>query len=658
MDRIAAFVGHSFLEGDADVVRKFIDLFDHISDMGIGFSWVHAEDAEPKILSEKVLELIKDKNLFIGICTPKERAIEQHKLKPALLSKRRYCGDVNDYAWKASDWIIQEIGLAIGRGMKVILLIEKGLRDPGGLQGNLEYITFERNKPEAVFTKILEMIKSLRPGLSTIPPATVESVSSEKVEEKRGAEDLEWLKPKVEWERKNYSRALIHMLMTEDDAGAQRIYDAYLSTPDGKIENNKASWAAEREYWKIITGRGGALSKLETMARENSANGEVIRFLASAYNEYQEFDKAARQLIIVANLSTDPEIQLKRLGEAAVAYNKAHQEKDAENIIDEMKKVNADADKKETIILNVLKQIAENESNDDKYLAYTERLLDLAPADNNMRFSLAYKYSDLKYNELALYHYTKIPYAERSSTGWNNIGVADDRLGLNGKAVEAYRKSEEMGETLAMSNLGRKYLDAGFFQEAEEVCSRALKVENYDKEVGVTIASIKTMQEEEDKKQKKALDNTALLRQFLTRFGHACAKQSLLEYSRVWNHPRCPLNVEIKDGKLIASGTYEQPALVNYLAASLAGVSALTPSKPTKYVIRYEGIVTGFAIKGTVSIEEVGKPISAVPSLLDSTKSSKDVLMIISDDNKEIRVWEKGAIDKERFYSLTYREKQ
>ena len=65
--------------------------------------------------------------------------------------------------WKTSDWIIQEIGLAIGRGCKVILLVESGVRHPGGLQGSLEYIEFDRSAPEKAFKKLLQMISHMVP---------------------------------------------------------------------------------------------------------------------------------------------------------------------------------------------------------------------------------------------------------------------------------------------------------------------------------------------------------------------------------------------------------------------------------------------------------------------------------------------------------------
>ncbi|WP_298872209.1 hypothetical protein [uncultured Bradyrhizobium sp.] len=126
MREIKAFVGHSFTDGDAQVVRKFTDYFDSITRSHPQFSWEHAENAEPRILTEKVLRLIEDKNTFIGICTRKEQATSPSKLKSLLLQPQSWKIGKVDLAWKTSDWIIQEIGLAIGRRLNIILLIEEG----------------------------------------------------------------------------------------------------------------------------------------------------------------------------------------------------------------------------------------------------------------------------------------------------------------------------------------------------------------------------------------------------------------------------------------------------------------------------------------------------------------------------------------------------
>ncbi|MDA1107970.1 MAG: hypothetical protein O2845_06320 [Proteobacteria bacterium] len=112
MTELNAFVGHSFTEDDAAVVRKFLDYFDQIKKFGISFEWDHAKAAEPRELAAKVLALIQGKNLFIGICTKKERGVGPGSLQRGWFNKSILKGSEVDFSWKTSDWIIQEIGLA------------------------------------------------------------------------------------------------------------------------------------------------------------------------------------------------------------------------------------------------------------------------------------------------------------------------------------------------------------------------------------------------------------------------------------------------------------------------------------------------------------------------------------------------------------------
>ncbi len=161
MNSISAFIGHSFTENDEALVRIFLEYFDRIKDMNIPFDWDHAKKAQAEVLSKKVLEKMKNANTFIGICTKKEKVIKNVPLKRCFLSKTNYKINAKNYDWKTSDWIIQEIGCAIGRDMKIILLVEEGQRKPGGLQDNLEYITFTRKNPQKKFIQILEMINKL-----------------------------------------------------------------------------------------------------------------------------------------------------------------------------------------------------------------------------------------------------------------------------------------------------------------------------------------------------------------------------------------------------------------------------------------------------------------------------------------------------------------
>lgn len=133
MAGIKAFVGHSFRKEDKEIVQSFLNFFDHLKELPMGFSWDHAEDAKPEDLPQKVQNIIEGKNLFIGICTPSELVIHPDDLGVGWL--KRFFKVINRRSgqWKASDWIIQEISFAMGRGLTLVLLIQEGTRKPGEL---------------------------------------------------------------------------------------------------------------------------------------------------------------------------------------------------------------------------------------------------------------------------------------------------------------------------------------------------------------------------------------------------------------------------------------------------------------------------------------------------------------------------------------------
>lgn len=74
--------------------------------------------------------------------------------------------------------------------MDVIILLEDGLRKPGGLQGDLEYIGFNRNEPSKSFNKILEMLTALT------PKKTIGYMAQMEKEEKKDDEIVEEKKMK------------------------------------------------------------------------------------------------------------------------------------------------------------------------------------------------------------------------------------------------------------------------------------------------------------------------------------------------------------------------------------------------------------------------------------------------------------------------------
>ncbi|TAN43335.1 MAG: hypothetical protein EPN25_00730 [Nitrospirae bacterium] len=653
MSQLKAFIGHSFTDDDDDVVRAFLKFFGQVNKMNIGFSWEHAETAEPKELAEKVMRLIEDKNLFIGICTGKEAAVNQAKLRPGRFKKSVLRAEQSEFSFKTSDWIIQEIGLAKGRNMELILLVEEGVRQPGGLQGNLEYISFERLSPEKSFGKVLEMIQSLLPRAKAMiaEEGVTSSAPEEQSEpEKQGTED--WLQPKADWNRKRYELALIRTIVLDNEEGENNIKAAYLASGEGLIKKNRESWEAFHEYGRMLYGKGGKLSKLEEIAQLCTENSEVLRLLARGYQHYEDYEKAAKYFELAAEKAESASDNLSRHADAVLTLIKAGKKNDADAISENMKKL-AGIEEGEEHIISLFRKIAETEDDIDLSFGLTERLLQLRPDETDARFKLAYSYSQANQNAAALFHYLKIPYHERNAMTWNNLGAGFDHFDLVRKSVEAYKKAEDLGETLAMSNLASKLIKAGFLHEAEELCNKAIKIEDYHKNVSYAVSRIKDIPEEEDVKEKETLDKVLPLSEFYRDYGHALVQVNHSDHEGRWQGPDCVLNVSIVKKRFIAEGHYEQRSALglsfydNYLRRGMPDKT----QKTKKFKINYEGIVSGRSVK-CICTQRAVEEVSAVPALLGDVNKSVEVLLIISHDLKEIRACEKGDSLQHKYYSL------
>ena len=644
MGKLKAFVGHSFNPKDEHLIQKFLKYFNQVRESLFGFSWEHAEAAEPKDLAEKVLRLMKDKNLFIGICTKKEVVIDRDHLRTSgIFGKKELKAEEEKYSWKTSDWIIQEIGLAIGREMKLILLVENGLRQPGGLQGNLENIPFDRDTPEKSFGKILEMLTALMPKIKELP---IEEADSRSIQEEKAYEEepieKEYTEPKESWTQKDYRNALFHMILTDNEEGVTRIGSSYCDSVEGKIPENRLKWEAFQEYIQIISDKGGSLKKLEEIAKTNPEDGEIQSYLAWAYEKYEEYSTAAKYFEVAGEKAKTDEERLKKYKKSSIAYAKAGQQDKVKIVTNKMKNITERVSNGETILIETLCEVAEIIQNEDSVFGLRERLLFLHPDKTESRFSLAYAYSSAGQEDLALLHYLRIPNDVRVPGTWNNLGVQYEHFDLQNMSVIAYRKAEALDETLAMSNLANKFLRSGFLDEAETVCNRALKIENYNKNIGLALSRIKEIPEEEKKKEEELKKNATPRSEFYKDFGHALTGVLSGPLPGDWQGPQGKISATIEDETFLGTGRYE---VSNFLGLLLQGREERAS---TKYLVKYEGQIEGLTIKGTVS-EEVENEGPKIGSAALSSNKPREVLMIISKDLSEIRVYEKKAMS---FYSL------
>jgi hypothetical protein len=70
--------------------------------------------------------------------------------------------------WTAGEWLIQEMPFALANKKKIILLKEQGVKSVGGIQGDLEYIEFDREALHRSVVKVIQMVWSLNPGKITV----------------------------------------------------------------------------------------------------------------------------------------------------------------------------------------------------------------------------------------------------------------------------------------------------------------------------------------------------------------------------------------------------------------------------------------------------------------------------------------------------------
>ncbi len=635
MSEISAFVGHSFADEDKETIAVFLDFFNKVEDMNIGFSWDHAQPAEPKELSQKVLQKMENKNLFIGICTPRERVIDPAMLKGSVLRKKFLMAKPEAFSWKISDWILQEIGLAFGREMPIILIAEEGIRSLGGIQGDLEYIPFRRSEPEKTFPKILEMLKTVMPSkVKTTSKDIVETV--EEKNETQGVpepRDDRW-KPEKEWDPSDYEFALLHAIAGEDKEEEDKIYNKYLQTDFGRKESQQIEWQAKRLFFKHWFRKDDKLEELKALVRKYPTHSSAIYCLARVFTIYEQFDKASGYFQKAAELSSNDTEKIRMLCDAAVSLAKHGDKPGAFNTLDQAKDYISQIEVEGSRLLKAMSDVCKTFDEDDNFVAINEALLDQKPDDHERRFALALKYSELNENELAYYHYNILKDENPNEAVWNNLGVAASQLGLSYKSVKSYKESERLGGTLAMSNLAHKLMDAGFVPEASKVCERALKIENYDKQIGTAITRIKNIKDNQKELAREKLHSTKPVRSFFVRYAIASTRKMPIGVDGTWRGPNCDLNISIKEDRLEARGSYEQE-IPNLFTAILEKTAQKKPSKKTINLIYY-GEIFGMAVKFEKHIKDKFNIFS------NSDDTSIKGLMIISEDLTTIEVYEKG----------------
>jgi tetratricopeptide (TPR) repeat protein len=521
---------------------------------------------------------------------------------------------------------------------------------PGDYQNEAHYAALQTSGFSVPEVK-KEGFHSMPPGLiaeAKAPPSDDWAIISVK--------DESILTPRPNWDLGQYQLAVMRAIHVGDFCKFEEINQAYLAnlkTKGSQREDDKAEWAAFIEYTHLDFGKASDLSGLKALEEAHPRNSATIEYLANGYLLYKDYGQAAAAYERAAGAADRNVEKLRLIGRAARAHAEAGSREVALRMINKIKGSVAPETDQELVLLHAIRNVAELLNQDIAEIAAMGRILEIRPDDIDMRFALAYKHAKLGHNDVALLHYLKIPPEMRNETTWNNIGVAFDNFGLAAKSVQAYRKSETMDETLAMSNLAEKLIKAGFLPEAQQECDRALAIKNHHVNVSYSLAKIKSLPDEEEQKETKILATAKLKCEFYGLIGKAIGEVEPDELGEIWQAPDCPLSAELVDGTFKAHGSYERPQ--GALSNALLGIAGVETSY--RMVVDYDCKIQGRAMYGYVTRRREDQ----FPATPFGTPDKSEVLMILSEEGEIIQVMEKVASGNTlssgivSFYSIVHR---
>lgn len=641
MPDLHAFVSHSFLEQDAKVVEKFIKLFDRVEGLHSQFKWGRAIRAEPRSLSEKVMRVFEGKNTLIAICTKREQVYApSHPNKAEFFGRQLVSG--KELTWKTSDWILQEIGLGKGRDLTIIIFLENGVSPPSGLTADIQHIRFDRSYPEAAYSEFMEMIASINPVAS--PQLGIETqaqmVHPQSQEQPEGAAK-ESDEPRADWGQDEYDRALFWSMYSDREAKVQEIYEAYKKSPLSKEPKQEARWSALKEFFTVLAEKGSSLEPLLELTKTHPNNEAVWDYLGQAYGLLKMNSQAANAKEKAAELEADASKKTKLLGDAAIFYSRAGVSQEAARLLRLM--VDATTAETEKSVLRALEQYAAEAKELEFQLGALEVLSERDPLDADVRFSLGFQYDSLDENRAALLHYLGIPEQKRGGAAWNNLGYTREKLKLTIGTVRAYQKAIDDKESLAFSNLAKRYLSAGFIEEALEVCDKGLAALPNDKDISECKVYVQSQRDAELKLGEKILVEARPVSGIYLQLGKAMLRPSIHDLPTNWHGPKSDLMVTLKGDRITAAGEYtEQPS---GLASAIA--QSFGPQTPLTYRVEYEGTVRGRAVVGSVQQSR-----AASSTLLGSWSSPTPFVMFISNDGRTIEVIEEPRGAKPKRYKF------
>ena len=631
--RLKAFVGRSFREEDEKLWNDFRAILDALKP--IGFDYEDAVESQLRPISEKIKQRIHRNDIYIGIL-PRRMAVHSPLLKTTFLDRVfalfEHAAETKVTAWTTSEWVIQEIGYALGRDKKTLVLIEEGVLFPvTDLDADTQWIQFNRDKIEACHTQLVSMISGLiGSSLSQYPTNTTTTADTSRgtavVQQEDSTKqstffDLRDLAQKQEFEK--FDTCLETLLEDESYRESEKFFRLY----------------ALRLKYK--NGHDLSLKKLIEIVQQEPSNEDGVNTLVEAYKDFKNYSEAITLLRNTATI-VGGDLKINYLTMAIAIQITSGDLEGVENEISSLLSSTTNpVDKAKLYSLGA--DLAKVKNDMPQEIASLEACLALTPNDQDHRFRLAWLYDENKQNQLAAYHYKLLNNGKHNSLARNNIAFVYERLGLIGKRGEQLLIARDDCD-LAKANLAVIYTDAGLFDEAQKIASEILantKDDHVRSRATYAIEEISAQNKKAESLSNNLYGNTQDIRQFLSDFGIAYFAKTLPPGSV--NFSLKNTNVALGWNQGLINGKGHRTIPVRPLLAGLSLTNLpLPPSEPRIETTELSGQISGRAgrLKILTSIDSENHLANSLgtSTLLGGTPSQAlNTLLIINEDLKEVR---------------------
>jgi tetratricopeptide (TPR) repeat protein len=621
MAKITAFVARSFAAQDEHKIQPILRHLDSFHDLG--FVWESAEPAEAERVSAKVCRIIAGCDVFVGILTKKYPIYDVAVYPGGIL--KAFGRKPKPDRWSPPGWVIQESGYALGLGKKIILFVEPELDLPF-LQGDLEYVPYDHTKPAVAFTKASEMINKLIAASTGIAVETV--VRAEPPEPDKPKEAPQEPQPSAETKEQvpvePNLRDLIAMLFdaTEklDWEKADNIYKAGLEFSE--TTTARIGWECFCLRVRYCAGDATALDKLKAVEQANPNEPAPSSHLGLALLTFKEYDAAAAYFERAAALSQGSTASFHLL-RAADALTAAKNNARAKRIL--VKLLDADDSSR----LEAGQKLYDLLTSSGKHFAsfgIAELTLHRNPGLNALRFSLGLHYHEEGLNELFLYHYKLLNDLEPERADvFHNLAIAYFECDLQVRCVASYKQAIGLGETLAASNLGHKYLNTGMADEARTLLLDALKKPECAPEVGSCLAAIGEREKRERESEKSLVEAADGQRKFLVALGEGLYREGLPTIEGLWRMPFGEIVLTHKGNALTGVAETGESVAPRALLGILGGVGTY----PGRY--EFTGVMEGSVCK--FKLTSMPKVSGSVSGALATKRSEGYMVFSVNGDS-------------------------